>query len=541
MQNNNLKSIIISLFLIVSLYFTYIHFLYTPSNFKYFSLIDDAITLIETNSYYHVCLETDVCAKYYDQIFESGSTRFRPVYWMINNQLYELFGDNPIYHHSFRIYIVGLMGVLLLAVILYSLGISVPIIVLGVAMFFTNYSFTENIIRLGTNEPFQILFLALTSIFYLFLTRLDKSSKHLRYLLLSLTFISLLISLLIKETSVAIVGAILVHYFFVLKNYRLRIHYFAFIVPLSLLFLGMLVSKGMGSNEIARFPDYGTNYSLEIKTILINSKYVMISILNSTSPFIKISILLASIMYVSKKAKIYLINKDFIYWCLFAFCFALILFPWKYVLERYQLMSIFGISIVTSYVFDRFVKYCIQTFNQNKLTKFLTSAVLFIIVSNIFAVNLSFNLAKSINYSKWFAVFTTFENDQVEAIERYSDQTLLINGTDSLDNLEIIAAIPIMIESRINKKVKYDTLSDKIYNDSYIFSRSSFVPFDPVLQDIESNNRVLESNTYYVDQIDVLEFRNRFRMKPIQTLLAPPLNKNGYDYNWNITLQNNDK
>lgn len=163
-MKKKLKSNLIVLFLISALYILYSTLVIKPFNFNNFSLVDDGQVLLQSSSFLIDCLNGEACIKFLDQTFEFGTSRFRPSYWLLSNFNYGVFGLNATNYHLFRVYVVGYLTILLFAIILLKQKVNWPTVVIMTMVFFTSISFSENIIRLGTNEPYQILFI---EIFYL--------------------------------------------------------------------------------------------------------------------------------------------------------------------------------------------------------------------------------------------------------------------------------------------------------------------------------------------------------------------------------------
>src|SRR3972149_6087579 len=199
-------------------YLLYASIFLQPWTVRNFSLIDDGQVLMQNASYLESCVSGKSCSNFLAQTLEWGTGRVRPTYWIIQGIIYETFRNNAVAHHVFRVFGVGFSAVILLTYILVKMKLRAVAIILAVTLFFTSFSFSENIIRLGPNEPFQILFLLAFSAIYLLIGPLSKLSKW--------KFISLLLFLFvgvfIKENNISILFALFFTELFLYKKIYLR-------------------------------------------------------------------------------------------------------------------------------------------------------------------------------------------------------------------------------------------------------------------------------------------------------------------------------
>lgn len=522
--------------LISTIYLFYASIFLKPWLFRNFSLVDDGQVLVQSSSYLDDCVLRFRCSKFLDQTFEFGTSRFRPSYWLVNNLVYEVFRNNAELHHAFRIYVVGYLMILLLSLILLDLGVGWLFLITGVFIFVSNYSFSENIIRLGTNEPYQVIFLAIFSLLYL--RSKEKRGSGILSPLSPILIILLTWTIFIKENNIAVLPAILLtEYVFVKKRVLKKVLVFIGL-PFLLLVLGTVISRIMPSSISGDIPVYTSNYVTNLVIILDNSIANLRLLVNSLSPFLKLSILLFPLLYVNKRIREKLRNKKFYYWMFFTIFFTLILFPWRYVLDRYQLVSIFGISIVTTLLFDHGLRFIRNSILPKSFTLGIYG-VLFDIASFVIAMNLFFrgfplNLAKTVNYREWFSAFTQFESDQVRAIALYNDQKVYINGKNNINNWEFLYEIPIHIRFLYELKQNVYMLETLENQEGYIFSRSSFDSAINTDNLEKAGYRIVDSKSYYIDQIDPIRFRQGFVNQPLRTILNPPLSESGFDYYWEV-------
>jgi len=527
------KKKLVVLFFVSLVYFFYAGLFLNPSRFNHFSLIDDGQVLIQSSSYFEDCLFRLRCQKFADQTFEFGTNRFRPTYWLINNFLYEALGNNAGLHHAFRIYVVGYLMIFSLALIFLNLKISWPALILGIFIFVSNYSFSENIIRLGTNEPLQVLFLAVFSLLYFRYKETNPKSPTIFPLLVIL----LIWTIFIKENSIAILPAVFINeYLSSKKNFRKTVVLVG--LPFALFILGVILSKIMPSTISPDIPAYTNNYVTSPTVILKNASLNLELLLNSMSPFLKLTLVLSPLLVIIGRARKLLKNEKFYYWFLFAVFFTLILFPWRHVLERYQLVSIFGMTVVITFLIDRaigFVKEIILS-RIKLISRYpLLEIVSFGVVAILFLKGFPINLAKTVNFGNIFSTRSRFEVDQLQAIANYNSQKMYINGKNNIENWEFLYELPIHLEFLYGVTPNINLIKEQeIGKGGYIFSSSS-IDYVVNREDLERKGyRVLVSGNYDVDLIDPIIFRAKFLSQPLGIITNPPLMGNGIKYYWEI-------
>ncbi len=517
-MTTSLKNVLTLLFVGI-LYLSYSYFVLTPEKYNSFSLIDDGQTILN-NSYFKDCLIGKGCSNLNGVLLEKEFGRFRPAYWTINFITYEFAGLNPILLHESRIYLIGLIIVLLIGAILIKTGGSITTVLISTVFFFTSYSFTENIIRLGPVEPYQLISIALMSYFYLF-------SSNSKWILITIFYF---FALLIKETSViALLPLVLVSWYFKDKDYKKTIYLFG--AGITFFLITRYVAKPIDSSVA-----YVENFKFDIDLILKNFSQYFQLILNSTSPFIKIFTMATAIMvFVNKNIK-FLIKKEIIYWLLVFVFFTGILIPWKYVLERYILVSMFSLSIVIGMITTQiqiFINYYLIKYKVKKVLYYSVNLILTILMINIVFMKFPTDYAKSINYRDWYSVYLRFEADQIAVIVNTGSSEIYIDAIESIDNWEVLYEIPIHIKhihNRVLKVIRADTIPEK----GYVFVRSPFLNSFSEEELVNNKFKILNRGAYSVSQIDPLKFRDKFRYRPITTLTDPPFANQKYEYVWNV-------
>lgn len=507
------------LFFVVIIYLSYSYFVLTPNRFQSFSLIDDGQTILN-NSYFRECFNGKGCNNLINVLAEKEFGRFRPAYWSINYFAFEAIGLNPILLHQVRVYIIGLLTILLLGIILFKSGGSAISVLISSLFFFTSFSFTENVVRLGPVEPYQLISVALMSYFYLY----GGKSKW--------PFIVgfYLLSTLIKETSVVLLFPLLITSFYFKEDDKKNV------VIMSILGIIFFISTRYFTKPVDSSVAYIENFQFDISLIINNFRQYFQLILNSTSPFIKTFSLIYIFLIISGKNIKLLFNKKVIYWLLIFIFFTGVLIPWKYVLERYVLVSLFSLSIVIGLLITQIQKFIFDYYTRNKIGKLfllVVNSVFILLLINMVFFKFPIDYAKSVNYRNWYSQFLRFENDQVTAIVNTRADTVYINAVDTIDNWEVLYEIPIHIKHifiRDVKVVRVDAIPDK----GYVFVRTPFLTSFSEAELIDNKFSLIDSGSYRVTQIDPIKFRETFAFRPLSALIKPIILSQEYQYSWKI-------
>jgi hypothetical protein len=304
-------------------------------------------------------------------------------------------------------------------------------------------------------------------------------------------------------------------------------------LPMLIFGLGSVLSKFVPATSLSTFV-YTSNYSLNLYQVINNSYDILLILLNGMSPFLKLVGLIALFMFIFRSQRSTLFRRELVYWLLFSIFSIGILTPWKFVLDRYYLIGILGLTIVVAYILNMVWIWINNSFYQ----PIVSELILLLLLSNLFFRGFPINLARTINYQHWFAIFTTFEKDQVLAISKYNSNGLAINAKEDLTNWEFLYEIPIHLRMIRGINSNIELVDGTDLRGEYVFTRSSS---DPVYkaEDLSKNGySVVESHFYNVDQIDPLAFRNNFKLRPLQSLQSPPLQTDGLSYYWEIRQKN---
>ena len=353
--------------------------------------------------------------------------------------------------------------------------------------------------------------------------------------------ITLFWSLLIKENNIAVLFTLILYEYIRNKNIKKVIkdrNIIYFLMLGVLVLLGMIITKNISSDISLNIPVYASNYTSNLLLIMKNTQSNTLLLINTLSPFLKISAIIALCFIVFGKFKESFFQEKILYWLILSLFSIIILSPWKFVLERYLLVGIFSIVISISFILDRVLNIVIQYITRTN--EFINSKLIvfdlltIIILSNLFSRGFSVNLAKTINYRNWFETFTRFEHDQISDILRFDPEKVYINAIYNIDNWEYLYEIPIHLKYIYNQTNSDIKLTENLNTDRYIFYRSSLTPKFS-LEEIKSiKSNIVTENSYEVKQIDPLAFRSKFIMKPIHSLIDPPYQDKAISYYYEI-------
>lgn len=507
---------------LVILYFLYVTIVFKPFSFNNFSLIDDGQTILYSDKLIS-CIKGD-CSGAEEVLVEKEFGRFRPMYWILQTIQYVIFGLNAQIYHVFRIYILGIILSILVYLNLKKYHVIPIISIFASAVFFLNFSFTENIIRLGPTEPYVLIIIGIIS--------LILAKSKITYKDTVVITVLMAIAQLIKEIS--FVFLLPISYLLFINGGKEKVKQILLIsfITIFLLIAGRVIARPDASS-IA----YSSFY--EIGNFLDNLKGQYSALSQSLSPFLKISLLLLAVGIFIRQIRKYMNIKFLIFWFLSSFAFFFILVPWSFVLERYLLLVVFSFSVILGLLMDSYIKG-INTISKNRYHKIALITFAFFVVSHLFSSYFGLQYPKNLNYTSWYRTFTQFEHDQVEAIaiEIERGNKVYINAVDHIDNWEVLFEIPLHLSYLRNISDTPKLLdAQNIPNDGVLFHRSPFVNAvdNTTLQEFD----VVYENKYEVSQIDPLLFRNSFKIKPVSTLVFPPLKDDKFKYQWQIYRLNN--
>lgn len=497
-----------ALFILVSIiYILFVSVFLRPWELKHFSLIDDGEAFIQNYHNITSCLSQRNCNDLSNQIVEKQFGRFRPMRWVIDASIYEIFGNNIYGMHMFKIYGVGLSLILLLIYFLIRAKANSIVIIFCCALLTINFSFIETVIRMGPDEPYQLLLIGMFSVIFLYVNKFKAIST----ILLGMIFF-------VKETSIALVPAIL--------NYGRRFQSWMTILFATITIVFIYLSRSSPSTFV-----YSDNYGVNVISIFNSIGWYLQVFIDSLKPISYIILfVIPFVLYKPVRKKIW--NKEFKYWLIIFLSFTAIVLPWKYQLERYVLIPVFALLLIGGIILSEIVDVIKSKIKNRKITVLIFNVVTVFVLINIFFIFQSGNIARAVNYSSWYKKFLQFESEQVEGIVSIGKGPVYINAKDTIDNWEVLYEIPMHIKYFYGGKTAVERVGEKTPTNAYIFSRSSL---DPAIdEDILKNAPIVVSGKKEISQINIIEFSKLFVLRPIQTLQNPPMSKDLIFHYWEI-------
>lgn len=504
--------------LCLSIFAVYALTILKPFSYNHFSLIDDGELFFLNDQTIKDCLSHHQCNNLRDHFFEREFGRFRPTRWIVNEALFLTTGPNPTTLHALRILVGGGTLVLLLSSTMKSVGISA----LGFQAFSTlllisTYSFAENFIRLGPDEPIYVIFLAT----FLYLMIGEKKSKNRPKSFITFSTFILFLALTTREAAIAILPAVLGTEFIFNRNNMLKKMKQIFL-PVSTLIIGIALSRTEGT--------YGSNYNFDLSTITANLMGYS-QIIFRQNPIFALTVPLSLTFLFSEKNQ--RVKKIITLFSLLFLSTILIYLPWKYVLDRYMLLAYFCLSILAGYSMFKMWNFITYFFFKRNLL--LVQSIYIFLAINLLSISIVNGIVRSINYSNWYAQYVQFESDQVDAINAsLVKRCLVIDAKDNINNWEVWFEIPIHLKylyTHDSEAIFSDNVQMCIDNNLLLLSRTGM---DRHLNDdlLEQLNLV-QSEKYITEQINPIAARNEMLVKPLSTILRPPLTT-PIEYSWNL-------
>jgi len=496
-----------------------------PHQYKHFSLIDDGQTILNTNILKD-CVTTFNCSPALDVIIEKEFGRFRPLYWFIQATLQEVIGLNPARLHEFRAYVLGLILLTIIAVILYPFDRSLIGTLLAALIFFMSASFAENIIRLGPVEPYHLILISFAS--YVFLNRTNLADRFGSRIVIVSLVLSLIGAAMIKETTLALLGLMFMICLYERKTVISRQLLILLPVIVISLIVAVLYAKSDPSST-----DYSGNYQFTVQAIIHNIYVYKLLIQQMFGSLIYIFLGLALLNQILF-ARDYKYLSHLLFWAGFTLSFIAIQVPWPYVLERYFLLPIFGISVCFALIFTHFyaniTKKLLPLFVNRTYFRYLYSVIVITIILNIVSLYIPGQLVKSLNYAQWYQVYLRFESDQVYYLATRG-RDAVVNANRSMNNWEVLFEIPIHLEYIYNIDSSIKLYDPNHLENKLIFTSSSL---EQVSKIDENTYKLLEEHVYTANQINSNLFKTQFILRPLQTVVKPPLSDQPITHKWQV-------
>jgi hypothetical protein len=368
----------------------------------YWMLVDDGVSVVFSKTLFEKFMNLNLVG-IASQLFEDGS-RFRPFYWIYNMAVWLIGGSSFQIHHLVHMLIVG-ATMLFIYLIIRELTHSRTISSFGALTYLLTPLNTENIFRLGPQEPLMVLLISIS--FYL----LIKSKK------VFVSCLLLTLAVFTKETSMALLPVLLFYYFYgkkvkLIKNNK-QGFYLWIVISISAIIVILatfLRRNGYSTNYYFDLPMLIGNLTVYIKDLSKNFIYLFPS-------FFIIYCLRTLIVFIKTK-KFLLTKLDlFEFTFLFGFvCFLLIQLPWKYAMTRYLMPTSFFLIVFSSIeAFQIFEMLKVQILFR-KYVKIASSisVVLYVYICLIWFSQLIFKEMSSVSFYEAFKKMSTLpENSDI--------------------------------------------------------------------------------------------------------------------------------
>jgi len=299
----------------------------------YWMLVDDGWDVVFSRTLFEKISKFNFAGFFSQLVILENEGRFRPVYWFYQTTVWIIGKDSPQFQHFAHMLVIGLT-VFVIYLIMNELTRSKLVSFFGSISYLLIPTNTENIFRLGPQEPLLVLFLSL--IFYLLI-----SNKK-----VFLSCLILVLCIFTKETSVAILPVLFLYYFLgknqkFIKNKKQGFYLWFFVCISSMLLI--LVTSLTRSG-------YATNYYFSLPMILYNLTIYLKALSKDTLfvfPIFFMIFCLRITLGLFKKKNILPTKLDFFefLFSLGFICFLLIQLPWKYPIPRYLMPGVFFVII----------------------------------------------------------------------------------------------------------------------------------------------------------------------------------------------------
>jgi len=519
-------------FIVVILYLIYAALTLKPDTYRYFSLIDDGQSLHNYYALKDCVLESD-CSGAQALLIEKEFGRFRPGYWIINS-LFFMFGQaNPVTIHLLRILLLGSALCLLICASVFTVTRSFLGAVISSIIFYASISFTENMVRIGPAEPYQLLMVAAFSLTFLHFKKISKVLSPLVTTVLMVLL--LLLACLVKETTVALLP-VLVFFFIFYRTHLPLGTWLSLLLPFVSIILGKVISQ-----PDSNVTNYGSFYSVNPQNIVATLVAYSQIVVNTVKWFLPLCAGFASLV-LFRQTEIKQ-PKALIYWLLLGLSFFAILLPWRFVLDRYLLIVFFTVAVLIGSVYELLLQKCISVAIRilyttpyrrfSSLIPIVLSLVMLVICSNIFVLSMALQLGKSKNYASWYSEYLRYEHTLVKALAD-APGLVHLNGLDTLDNWEVLYELPLHLDYFYGQSGKLTLAPKNLDGVDILLQTTSLAPNPDVSEMILTKGQIIDQNRVEVPQLDLIAFRQDLRYKPLQTLLNPPVADEKITHQWQL-------
>lgn len=391
------------------------------------------------------------------QLLEIGG-RFRPIYWFYHTWVWLIGGNSFQFHHFAHMIVIG-VAVLFIYLTLHELTKSKPISLFAALFYFFVPLNTENIMRLGPQEPLIAMFFAI--FFYL----LVKTKK------VFLPCLMIVFAVFTKETALALVPIFFFYYLYQKRHSTkneagISLKFFATIVISSVIMILVTFLRRSG---------YSTNYSFDIQ-MMIENLYIYFKELSiGTSlvfPTIPSIYLIRTLYKFIKKQKLFETKIDLFEFMFFGgfLCFLAIQLPWAYALTRYLMPAIFFLTLfmfLEVYAITQFIKK-FKFINKHKKVVLVLSLMATFYALSLWGLDVVLKEKSSLSTQKVFEKLAVLPKNTI----------LLMNMPEGEGTIELVDEVQLHLSEFWNRgdiKSRYLDL-DNLPKEKFVVVDSSHFP-----------------------------------------------------------------
>ncbi|NLN70099.1 MAG: hypothetical protein GX142_04860 [Chloroflexi bacterium] len=339
-NQERIKSLIFTIVPLIIAVFIMLPRLISPQ----FGLFDDGSMLVEVNRF----IEHD-----WSMAHDIQAGRFRPVYWLYFLILLSSAGATPFWFF-FGHLILFLIVIIEIRILMQRMRASNWQILITSLIFIFSIPIIENFYTLSKGEPLQLVFV-LGSI--IFLSEIKApASKMPRWVSVLGAFISILLALMVKETTMIIIPMAIACLGFTLlnKKYNLKEHQKAYLLfsgsALAAIIFYIILRNLWGATTLTG-GTYTESYSISLQSLFTQSLR-WITLLAHYFHYLLPLTSIALFSYFKNKPDDFL-KHELIFWVVWVGSWIVVLLPWEYAKAYYLLPFSLGISILIGLTFPQ--------------------------------------------------------------------------------------------------------------------------------------------------------------------------------------------
>jgi hypothetical protein len=419
-------------------------------------LVDDGVDVVFSRTLFEKLSNFDFLG-FASQLLENIG-RFRPIYWMYHMTVWLIGRNSYQFQHFAHMLVIGLT-IFFIYLIIRKLTKSRVTSFFGALAYLLIPLNTENILRLGPQEPLMVLFLS--ALFYF----LIENKK------IFLQCLVLVLSVFTKETSIALLPILFFYYIYgknskLVENKKQGFYLWITICISSLLLI--LITFLLRSG-------YSTNYFFNLQILIGNLSFYFIELSKNTLFIFPLAVIIYSVrigVALIRKQNIFDSKSDLFEFLFFMgfLCFLSIQLPWRYAINRYLMPAdfflIMFLSIEMYKDFKLFGNFKF-IYSHKHLFDFLL-ILIGIYTSLIWGLQIIYRETSTVSYYEAFRKIAGFSKNT----------TLLVNMPEGENTIEYFDEIQIQLSEfwkRPDIRIEYLDLQN-IPKGNYIIVSSDQLP-----------------------------------------------------------------